>query len=232
MGSWVRLLESLVRKDQSGGTTGKVSVSTFWMSEILDVQIGLIKSSKATGFSVPELKTQNQLGWINWITEFRNITKGHGILKEELVAPLWHDFHEVFLRMVSGLNELTLSSVLLATREKIVLRGWLRNGRRSGLDSAQELLPALGVTFLKMQDEPVLLYPLVVTRGHDVFIWDGARKNGVLEVLSYSSGNRHKFKSTEIDPYILWQSVFHPKPLVEEATKETNCDLQAKSDEM
>jgi hypothetical protein len=229
MGSWVGLLESLVRTDQSGGITGEVS--TFWMSEILDVQIRLIESSKATGFSVPELKILNQLGWINWITDFRNITKGHGILKEELVASLWHDLHEVFLRMVSGLNELTLSSVLLATREKIILRGWLRNGRRSGLDSAQEPLPALGVTFLKMQDEPVLLSPLVVTKGHDVFIWDGARKNGVLEVLSYSSGDRRQLKSTEIDPYILWETVFHPKPPVEEVIKKTNCDLQAKSDE-
>jgi hypothetical protein len=114
----------------------------------------------------------------------------------------------------------------MATREKIILQGWLRNGRRSGLYSAQEPLPALGVTFLKTQDEPVVLYPFVVTKGHDVFIWDGVRKNGVIEILSYSSGDRRRFKSTDIDPYILWESVVHPKPLVEEAARGTNGDVQ------
>jgi hypothetical protein len=85
MGSWVSLLESFVRKDQSERITGEVS--TFWTSEIADIQFELVNSARTIGFSVPEIRTQNQLGWISWVTHFRNVTKGHGVLKEEFVAP-------------------------------------------------------------------------------------------------------------------------------------------------
>jgi len=185
-------------------------ICSFWKGEIFREQKELISKVTETELYSIDCKGSSQLNWHEWFTDLRNVTRGHGVVEETSIAPFWHVLHEIFLAMVSGLRPLILSSYLVAVEasgKEIVLRGWLRVKLQHDLDrkfSEHEML-----AFLKSpSNQMLLLYPLVIIKEHDVFVFDYLRtKEGAIAFLNYISGERRQLQFSEfpeIDPYKIW----------------------------
>jgi hypothetical protein len=162
----------------------------------------------------------SHLDWLEWFNDFRNQTKGHGVLEEKAVAPFWHNLHETFLKMVAQMRFLTISSELVvnySTSKEMCLKGWMRNGYRniysySSTSSIQPFSNSLSYTYLESPHGQVLhLYPLVIVRSGEALIWDAIRKKEqTIEFLNFASWKRQSIPFSvfpETHPYKIWHNV-------------------------
>ena len=208
LGTWVGLLQKLTEKTGLSELDGELY--KFWKKEErFEVQKELIKKVSEIGLPLSEVKGATQLDWLTWLTDLRNVTRGHGVVEEKLVVPLWHALHETFLKMVSSLQSLTSLSVLVAVEPnggRVSLQGWLRGEYRSYPESLRKSPACDAVALLKLASgQEFCLHPLVIIHGNNVLLWDCVQeRKGLIEFLNYASGERMQFKFSETDPYRIW----------------------------
>lgn len=207
LGAWIHLLEKLtevITLDELDRELCK-----FWKDDMLQIQEQLISEVSKASLALPETRGTSELDWVRWFRDLRNVTRGHGVVEEKSVAPLWHAFHETFLRMVLGLRPLTLSSVLVAAgpnEQQVPLQGWLRGGHRPYSKSPRKSSTCNAVAFLKLPSgEALPIHPLAIIHGNSVLLWDHVRKEGMIEFLNYASGERMQLDFSETDPYRIWE---------------------------
>jgi len=213
LGNWIHLLQRLTEIVGPDGLDAEIC--DFWKGDEFQVQAVLVSEFGKTELPLPDISRISQLDWLEWFRNLRNVTRGHGVVTEEFVAPFWHLFHETFLEMIAALKSLTLSPVL-AYREPdgrlSALRGWLRGGQRAGSQSCQHVHEYGTLAFLKLLSDQVFpLHPLVIIRGDRVFLWDCVRRREeAIEFLNYASGEREQLALSEFpaaDPYKIWLEV-------------------------
>jgi hypothetical protein len=212
LGTWVGLLQKLTKIEAVNELDRELC--NFWKVDMLQVQKRLTNEVSKTRLPLSETRGSSQLDWLKWFRDLRNMTRGHGIVVEDSVAPLWHGFHETFLRMVLSLRSLTLSSVLIAAEPnggQVPLRGWLRGGYRPCTESFRESPESNAVAVLRLPSkQALLLHPLAAIHGNNVLLWDCVRKEeATIELLNYASWDRERLpfsKFSESDPYIIWKN--------------------------
>lgn len=210
LGSWVYLLENLTNSTLEDGLDNEIC--SFWKSEVFQVQKRLINKVDETGLYSLNWKGSSQLDWLKWFTDLRNVTRGHGVVEEESLAPFWHVLHEIFLEMVSRLRFMVLSSHVVAIEpsgKEILVQGWLRGKHQYGLNqtySEQELLASLELP----SGQKVLMYPLVVVKERNVLVFDhlGTQENTIV-FFDYKSGEFKQLlipQFSDTDLYRVWMS--------------------------
>lgn len=212
LGVWIGLLQKfstiVVPNDIDKG------LCAFWKGDIFQVQAEVVNEVSKTGLPLADSGRTNQLAWLEWFRDLRNVTRGHGVVEEKLVAPLWHFFHQTFLEVISALQPLILSSVLVATElngKQVSIQGWYKGKNRTELkfhDSKEH--PT--VTALKLPSgQLLLLHPLVIVHSNNVLVWDCVRKEKTaIEFLNYSSWERKQLAFSgfsDSDPYKIWKKV-------------------------
>jgi hypothetical protein len=208
LGNWREILTEAV--SGSGHAEGAVlrAVREFWLGPTSAMQADLIKSvSSVVGILSKEgAKTyERQLDWLNWLVSLRNSTRGHGVVEEAGVAPFWESLYNIFLEMSLGLEDLIFAPRLLSHDGNAVisLRGWLRQGTRSGagiriLEDAPSVRP-VRIDFSEGYE--LELSPFLLAVGNDVLVWDGWDRSGgdTFQVLSYATGSQQHIKVLEVD---------------------------------
>ncbi|GFP32524.1 hypothetical protein HKBW3S42_00828, partial [Candidatus Hakubella thermalkaliphila] len=88
LGAWINLLQKLattvVPNELDNG------LCAFWKGDMFQVQAELVNEVSKTGLSLADRRRSNQLDWLEWFRDLRNVTRGHGVVEEKTVAPLWH----------------------------------------------------------------------------------------------------------------------------------------------
>jgi hypothetical protein len=172
------------------------------------MQADLIKSvSSVVGILTKEgAKTYaRQLDWLIWLVSLRNSTRGHGVVEETGVAPFWESLYNIFLEISLGLENLIFAPRLLSHDGNAVisLRGWLRQGARSGaVLRVSEDAPSIRSVRIDFGEGYELeLSPLLLAVRNDVLVWDGWDRPGgnIFKVLSYATGSRQHIKVREVD---------------------------------
>jgi aryl carrier-like protein len=221
LGDWINLLQKLttivVPNELDRG------LCAFWKGDMFQVQAELINEVNKTGLPLADSRRSNQLDWLEWFRDLRNVTRGHGVVEEKSVAPLWHFFHQTILELISALQPLILSSILVATEpngKQVSIQGWYKGKNRTKLkfqDSQEHPV----VTALKLPSGQLLqLYPLVIVHSNNVFVWDRLRKEErAIEFLNYVSWERKQLAFSEFsdsDPYKIWEKVKDSETLKED----------------
>jgi hypothetical protein len=192
LGTWVGCLKALVRPllKKVGDTPEELKFTEFWGTGQCETQKQLGEKVKKWGVLGP--KGPTQLDWLQWMTDVRNATKGHGALIESEVRDLWHCFHEIFLFMNLRLKDLTLSSQLaiLLSNDVTILSGWRRGVLQPKSDAQPTQVHELLQVELRLPKKTVLLGRYILVRDRQVFIWDGLTKDSKYLYLDYSSGER------------------------------------------
>ncbi len=212
LGVWINLLQKLTNIDIQNGIDKKLCA--FWKGDISQVQAELVNEISKTSLPLADSGISSQLDWLEWFRDLRNVTRGHGVVEEKTVAPFWHFFHQGFLEIISALQPLVLSSVLVGIQTKgkqVPIQGWYKMENRTKLkfhDSHEHPL----VTALKLLSEQLLpLFPLVIVYSNKVLVWDRLRKREkAIEFLDYSAGKREQLAFSEFsdsDPYKIWKKV-------------------------
>jgi len=210
LGVWINFLRKLINIDIQNGIDKKLCA--FYKGNISQVQAELINEISKTGLPLADNGISSQLNWLEWFRDLRNVTRGHGVVEEKVVAPFWHFFHQAFLDIISALEPLVLSSILVAIEPKgkqVPIQGWYKMGTRTKLkfhDSQDRPL----VTALKLPSGQLLpLFPLVIVYFNKVLLWDRLRKREkAIEFLDYGSGEREQLAVSEFsdsDPYKIWK---------------------------
>jgi hypothetical protein len=212
-GTWTDLLRQLLA-DKHRSTDLDRQVCDFWRKCNTPSQADFVTRVGTSGLPCPEFRDDTQEGWINWIKLLRDKTKGHGVVSEISVTPFWHQLHDIFLNMVSGLKDLTFDSHLLVRRgnNELSVRGWTRHGERAELKrfgSARIGEPS--VLIEGASGELLQLSPLLSVDNGDFLVWDGSReetgKNGYsMEFISFASEKRLSIIDPERDLYHLWSN--------------------------
>lgn len=211
LGSWVYLLSKLT--DSTIPDELYEEISRFWKSEICPAQRQLVSKVNETELYSIRWKGTSQLDWLQWFTNLRNVTKGHGVVEETIIAPFWHPLHEIFLDMVLGLESLVLSSDIVTIKqsgEEVNLNGWLRGKRDSSIEGKYLIQENLG--FLKLPiNRILLLYPFTFVKDNSLYVFDQVRGNEII-FLDYNSGEYIYTSSaefSEVDLYKIWSSKNH-----------------------
>ena len=213
LGSWINLLQRLTAIAVQNEIIDK-ELCSFWRGNMFQVQKELISEVSRTGLPLPDIRRSSQLDWLEWFRDLRNMTRGHGVVEEKSVAPLWHFLHQTFLEVILALRPLVLSSVLVAIEpngRQISLRGWNKGEHRPelGLHESQEhrVLSAL-----KSPSGQLLpLYPLFIICSNNVLLWDCLRREEkAIEFMNYASWEREKLAFSEFsdtNPYKIWEKL-------------------------
>jgi len=206
LGTWVYALGDLTESPMSIEIDEEVC--SFWKGGISQKQRLLINKVDETGLYSINHKEETQLGWIKWFTKLRNVTKGHGSVKETSIGPFWHILHEIFLEMVSQLQPFTISSYLVAIEpngKEVVLRGWLRDKSKYNFNPKNSEHETR--VFLKLPSNQLIpLFPLVIVKESTVFVFDHLDKKEI-ELLNFGSEERTSLRfpeSSKINLFDIW----------------------------
>jgi hypothetical protein len=206
LGHWTEILRALIACQPQSNF--QKQIADFWSQPLIEAPIKLIDEAKGSGLSWNGPIPGSYLHWLAWFIWLRNVTRGHGVVKEELVANLWHGFHEVFLHMVFGLEALTLVTKLRldpAIDDDTSIVGWGRStsGSYYGNDSLGET--GRGSTiFLHQGAELTPLFPFMISNSRSVLLWNSVRKKSV-EYIDCRSGQLNVVTLSDTDPYTLWK---------------------------
>lgn len=207
LGSWIKLLHILIKKPIQNKLCEEICL--FWKKNIFKIQKQLIKKVNESGLYQLNFKGTNQLDWIKWFRDFRNVTRGHGVVEEISLSPYWHLMHEIFLEMVHGIKYLIFSSHLVTLdheNKKTIYRGWLRKQFAQEEDKEDEQFVFLDTQSNRM----VVLYPLIVIKKLYALVFDHiSKKEKTIDFLNYVSGEHKKLEFvdiSDIDPYKIWEA--------------------------
>ncbi len=206
LGHWIEILHALIACQPQSNF--QKQIADFWSQPLLEAPIKLIDEAKRSGLNWNGDLPRNHLHWLGWFSWLRNVTRGHGVVKEELVANLWHGFHEVFLHMVLGLEALTLVTKLRldpAIDDGTSIIGWARSisGPYYGNDSVDET-DRCSTIFLHQGAELTALFPFMIRNSLSVLLWNSVRKKSV-EYIDYQTGQLNVVTLSDTDPYNLWK---------------------------
>jgi hypothetical protein len=207
LGHWIGILRELIR--ESGEDELEKHISAFWEQPLLHAPQQLITDVNGSGLSWRGNLPRSHLAWLDWFVWLRNATRGHGVVAEEFVSPLWHGFHETFLQMVSGLRPLVLSSTLAVLDEDgepASFQGWNRDGKSLDSESSEEIQPYDILVLLREGSQstpPLLLFPLIIKQSHCTSLWNSVRGNAI-EYIDYGSGDLQRLVLADTDPYNMW----------------------------
>lgn len=210
LGSWVKLLRGLVKSPAQNELDKEICF--FWKKEIFNKQNQLIKRVNEAGLHSLNCEGNNQIDWLNWFTDFRNVTRGHGVVDEKSISPFWHLIHEIFLEIVSELRPLVISPRIVAVEpsgKKGIYRGWLREKLCQYIK--QKYPEHEAFVFLELESNRMLfLYPLIVVKKPDILVFDHmSSKEKNIVFLNYMSGERNQVQFTDFSdmrPYNIWRS--------------------------
>lgn len=212
LGVWINLLQKLttivVPNELDKG------LCAFWKGDMFQVQAELVNEVSKTGLPLADSRKSNQLDWLEWFRDLRNVTRGHGVVEEKSVAFLWHFFHQTFLEIVLALQPLIFSSVLVAIEpngKQVSIQGSYKGKNRTKLEFHDSQDHPI-ITALKLPSGQLLpLYPLVIVHSNNVLVWDRLRKKEMaIEFLNYGSWERKQLAFSEFsdrDPYKIWKKV-------------------------
>lgn len=196
LGNWVSMLRRL---SELAGKRPKMcaEIQNLWQLRTWPCQHHLMATAAQHELPLEPKRDVTQLEWLAWFTEFRNTTKGHGIIEERGVAFLWANLHETFVTLCAHCRWLALDSGLMVQGDdghEYRLMGWMRNGRR--------VSPGPGIRFPDGVQRPILrvatggsvhLYPFLAVEARSVLVWDGMDvKEQQLQMLNYSEGRRQE----------------------------------------
>lgn len=208
LGHWIELLRTLIQIPYDSELC--LCITDFWQRPLHSVPKRLIDESKGSGLDWKGELPRTHMHWVNWFVWLRNTTRGHGSIEEQKATALWHTFHETFLHMVDGLNELTLWSSL----ERLELddsstefRGWHRsNEHDTPLNEFvwDNQTNFFGITPRTDQATPILLFPLCVEGTGRILVWNSVRGNAV-EYTDYRTGELPTLSFGETNPRTLWE---------------------------
>ncbi len=212
LGIWISLLQKLTTIVVPNDLDKELC--TFWKGDMFQVQAELVKEVTKTGFSLADSGVFNQLDWLEWFRDLRNVTRGHGVVEEKSVAPFWHFFHQTFLEIISALQPLILSSFLVVIEpndKQVSIQGWYKGKNRTELKFHGSQEHPLVVALKLSSGQLLPLYPLVIVHYNNVFVWDRLRKEErVIEFLNYALWERKQLAFSEFsdsDPYKIWKKV-------------------------
>jgi len=210
LGSWVTLLESLLEKPPNSEVCQEIC--NFWSQKIIDSQQKLIAKVDMVGLYSLRLNDNNQINWLRWFIDLRNVTRGHGVLDESLISPIWPLLQESFLDIVSILRGFILSSQIISIGPKgdrIILQGWNRNqmeDKQNEALSGKELFCSL--TLSSGQSE--FIYPFAVVKDKNVLIFDHIEsQEGLFAFIDYRTGKHEHLQLPESNLYTIWNSTRH-----------------------
>ena len=205
LGHWTEILRALIACQPQSNF--QKQIADFWSQPLIEAPKNLIDKAKGSGLSWNGPIPGSYLHWLAWFIWLRNVTRGHGVVKEELVANLWHGFHEVFLHMVFGLEALTLVTKLRhdPTIVDDTSIGWGRSTSAPfyGNDSLGET-GRRSMIFLHHGAEMTPLFPFIISNSSSVLLWNSVRKKSV-EYIDYRSGQLNVLTLSDTDPYNLWK---------------------------
>jgi hypothetical protein len=197
-GSWISCLSKFLNET----VPDLMFLREFWCIAMSIAQTQLInKVAQNNQWRLPELGQPEQIGFINWVKDLRNATRGHGVISDANARDLWPHLHEIFLFMVSGLDELSLASTLVVNQEadSIPIKGWRRDlaDSKPKIDNTFTGEPRL--THLQLPRGAVAsLGKYILARQTSVFIWDGLGDKGKeSKYLDYLSGERLSYEVHE-----------------------------------
>ncbi len=177
------------------------------------MQAELIDKAQEIGLLLPQEHCATQLKWLSWFRELRNVTRGHGVVQEKGVAPLWDGLHRLVLDLIAAMELLTLSSVLVATEpngNRICLRGWYRARSRNRLLFTEAGEDCMVTSLSAPGGQLVVTHPLIVAHTGRVFVWERIRRDErMIEFLDYGSWKRMQVAFSDVgggDPYAIWKS--------------------------
>lgn len=187
-GKWAEVLRDLCAI--GGGSHPLASrVTDVWRGVPGEMPLNVVTNAQQVGLQSPEREDPvSLLDWLDWLVYLRNITRGHGSVNEERVAPLLDGLHAAFLDLVDRLAPMAIQAeitIVTPSGPQVVARGWYRDPVLPS--SPEALLPVL----LDAPAAPrLLLSPLVVRLGRADLMWNAVRDERV-EYLDYATGSMH-----------------------------------------
>jgi hypothetical protein len=208
LGHWVETLRQLLLP--AGGDQLQQDIQSFWSQPPYEAAWELIDLGNNSEWKWKGVRPRSQIEWLDWFVWLRNVTRGHGVVEEELVSGLWQGLHETCLDMAFGLESLVLSSALFyhtPAEGTTILQGW----QRTVVAATGEARPPLSYSAYHVyigteaaSSPPLLLYPFIISRSGSALVWNGVRKKSV-QYLNYGTGEIQQESFEEVDPYLLWE---------------------------
>lgn len=208
LGDWVSLLRSLVHKNTPTAYQLAKELLAFWYEAPTVRQINLFDECERRGLKAIKGELRSQLDWVEWVGYLRNVTRGHGILDETSIAPVWHLLHQAYIDILAQGACLSRCSILTEATPglgRIEISGWSRGRQLPALTSH------IGTAALHtVGSEIVPLYPLMLVRAGEPLLWDGLLKQErVVDYINYASSERERFKlrdeSSRLDLLTVWE---------------------------
>jgi len=206
LGIWTGLLRELIDDNSEDELVKRISL--FWRKPIQhEFHRQLITDVDGSGLSWKGEIPRSHIGWLDWFVWLRNVTRGHGVLGDKIASPIWQSFHEVFLTMVIGLQDLVFVSPTVNQDNKQnndYIHGW---DRKRYLRPENERDEEVRKMYLQIENNgqlcSVMLYPLAVGYMNSILLWNRVKEEWI-EYIDYSSGKLVKFNLLGTDPYVIW----------------------------
>ncbi len=201
LGQWVGVLYALAKQESHGSLAR--CVAAFWLAEIGAPARSVVADAANSGFDLPQPNPDNNVGWLTWLVNLRNVTRGHGSVDEARVAPLVHGLHATFLAIVGDLGTITINAELSSVEQdgtRSSSRGWCRGQvATSDGEFRPVMLSASGIG-----DGELALAPFILRRGDRLLVWNAIRvdqeKNERFEFLDYEMGELHHSSLDALNP--------------------------------
>lgn len=229
LGDWISMLRRMV----ASNTNSQVeAICDFWQQPLKHAPLNLIDLSNGAGLAWKAAMPRSHLDWLAWLVWLRNRTRGHGVVAEEAVAPIWQGFHEALLDVVNSLRSLFLDAelgVVQDSGEFYSLKGWLRGDSRSNARQVEEgeTRRTTGFASLRLSESTISLAPFVMFMEEHCLVWN----RGVLkkaELVNYSTGRIERYDlfnhglADVLDVNDLWTPEEHAAVLISENARRSN----------
>jgi hypothetical protein len=126
IGDWLKLLQTGLKYAKYGPL--EEELADFWANKLPERPFfEVIDAASGSGLALQCEEPRTHLKWLSWLVQFRNSTKGHGVVREAISRPIWPSFHEAFLSAVEQLPKLLFEIEVAAQvngEKKSVPNGW------------------------------------------------------------------------------------------------------------
>jgi hypothetical protein len=200
MGQWCNILREALIEYRSSSRTR--FLSDYWDEPLAEQPRNLIDTVNGVGLAWQGSVPRTHLQWLDWLTWLRNTTRGHGSVKESVIAPVWHPLHEAYLAAVQALQELTIEAQFVtglnSDEPSEPLYGW----RRGPFRSSDLLHPNPGTSLSRTSTavwQRVFLHSRGVNHPLDPFIWIRDRSCYVWNSMASREAAARDAQYTKVD---------------------------------
>src|SRR5262249_53545517 len=92
LGHWIDILCTVITHQPQ--TSFQKQIADFWYAPLVQTAREVIEDANQSGFSWRGDIPQNHLQWLRWFSWLRNVTRGHGVVKEESIGNLWRSLQK------------------------------------------------------------------------------------------------------------------------------------------